>query len=188
MLENGALSLESGLSPQDTCPNPQLAKEKQKWGPVPAARHSQRVALGGKTMLEVAQNLKQVQNLQVPKPKGNKNKNSFSIFQDDKFVAIANSVGVDISDAHSTTTFTLASNFHHNCGDDNVKKNLVLSSDMSSPPKTVGNRFISSSSTSTLSLDDMVADEEVWTKVCNHRRGKHSGKCRKKNELPLLEC
>lgn len=41
----------------------------KKWGPVPAPRCSTRVDLGGKTMLERAQEYKKVVNLEVPKIK-----------------------------------------------------------------------------------------------------------------------
>lgn len=41
----------------------------KKWGPVPTTRYSNRVDLGGKTMLERAQNYRKVVNLEVPKIK-----------------------------------------------------------------------------------------------------------------------
>ncbi|KAF7106443.1 hypothetical protein CFC21_107171 [Triticum aestivum] len=55
---------------QETVPHTaQTHKEKKKWGPVPVTRHNERVDTGGRTILERAQKLKEVQNLEKPKSK-----------------------------------------------------------------------------------------------------------------------
>lgn len=54
---------------------PTGAEKKQKqWGPILVERHSSRVNLGGKTMLEIAQGLQKKKNLEVPNAMHNKKK------------------------------------------------------------------------------------------------------------------
>ena len=68
---------------------------KGKWGPVIATRVSARIQRSGVPSLKKAQELKQIQNLEVPKGKKNPGfKNSFSCLDDNVLANIADKAGV----------------------------------------------------------------------------------------------
>ena len=106
---------------------PALPKEKHlpKWGPVQATRTSARVAGDKRTIIEKAQQLKEVQNLEVQKPQGMKH-TSFSNFNDPSFNAIAAKIGVDVTslnDAIECSSFIYP---HQNRSEGSVCENFSL--------------------------------------------------------------
>ena len=64
---NPGKTLNSQLSQGETEALPVTKEGKSKWGPVQASRKSNRVEVGGRTMMEIAINTKKVQNLEVSK-------------------------------------------------------------------------------------------------------------------------
>ncbi|KAM3318505.1 hypothetical protein ACQJBY_035959 [Aegilops geniculata] len=64
---NPEKTLNSQLTHGETVALPKTKEGKSKWGPVQASRKSNRVEVGGRTMMEIAINTKKVQNLEVSK-------------------------------------------------------------------------------------------------------------------------
>lgn len=128
------LDLEGACKQQDAAANQLnnrgVVQGKKKWGPISVTRHSQRVDLKGKTMTERAQELKKKQTMEIPTAKGISTSNNLSLLQSDKFIEIADSAGVDITDVDIPIS-----------GEDMSSKALVLPADLSSPHRTVNNRF-----------------------------------------------
>lgn len=84
----------------------QVNSAKEKWGPVQATRMSTRHAGDIRTIMRKAQQLKEVLNMEIPKPQGTKTKpdSNFSNFNDPSFISIASRIGVDITlDVAETT-------------------------------------------------------------------------------------
>ena len=73
---------------------------RQKWSPIQATRCSSRVEPSGNSILEKAQELKQVNDLETSK-KGKK-KHAFSLFNNRCFIEIAKKVGVEVEHADSS--------------------------------------------------------------------------------------
>lgn len=153
-------------------------------------RHSNRFLGGGKTMLEIAQELKKVQNLEAPSNYHNNlqgiiSQNPFSVLQESSLVDLASDVGVDISVDH------VAKDQEAVGSSDPPPENFQYSSETSalhssgyiSPSHAVsfpcGNAFSTCSSPSTPEhLRDAhgTLDDSFWTMVHRHRRGKHPKK------------
>lgn len=74
-------------------------QQKQKRGPIQATRHNSRVKPSGKTMLEKAQEFKQVKDLETSKT--GTNQPAFSLFNNPSFIDVPKKIGVDI-DEHSS--------------------------------------------------------------------------------------
>lgn len=72
-----------------------VAKIKKKWGPVQATRTSTRVGNSNVPIMQKAQELKKVQNLEVNRDKG-KNQIPFSLFKNSSFLDVARKVGVEV--------------------------------------------------------------------------------------------
>lgn len=79
------------------------ANESKKWGPVQAARMSSRIAGDKRTIMEKAQQLKKVQNLEVHKTHGKKQA-SFNLFNNPSFLSVASNIGVEVDLADKCLT------------------------------------------------------------------------------------
>ena len=129
------------------------AADTKKWGPVQAARTSSRIVGDKRSIMKKAQQLKEVQNLEVQKPHG-KNQNSFNMFYDSAFLSIATSIGVEvdpiqgssISSSHSVVDLSE----HQTMTEGHVSEPAILTPDPPSSP-----------------------NEGLWSLVRKNRRGKH---------------
>jgi hypothetical protein len=130
----------------------------KKWGPVQASRMSSRIAGDNRTIIEKAQPLKEVQNLEAPKKHGIKT-STFSHFNNPTFISVASSIGVEIDAI-----------------DRNVEPKSSLST-VKALDRTVGS-IQSCGSPCSISSDfreDTPAnhDEGFWALICKHKRDKH---------------
>ena len=70
--------------------------QKHKWGPVVAPRVSTRIKRDGRNAIQKAGDLRRLKDLEVPK--GNKNHNSFSAFNDEELLLKARKAGLKLGD------------------------------------------------------------------------------------------
>lgn len=98
-------------SQNETMTQHESKEEKNKWGPVQAFRKSNRVEVGGRSMLEIAVNTKKVQNLEVTKKdiQGTIIKNSFELFSNPNFLDVAKKIGVEIDTSYNIPVETSSS-------------------------------------------------------------------------------
>ena len=111
-------------------------------------------------IMQKAQMLKKITNLEAPKDKGKSPQ--FSLFNNPAFISVASKIGV-ILDSADPISKNVDGNIHLS----NTGIAVGNTSDCSSPIATIHNRF---------SVDGEVRNNDnsdVWTRVCKNRRGKH---------------
>ena len=84
-------------------------KQQKKWGPVQSTRHSNRIQGTSKTILEIAQQKQEIKNLENPPPLKNKGIKppSFALFNNPKFISIAETVGISLSHSEEVDNYAL---------------------------------------------------------------------------------
>lgn len=153
---------------------PELTKENtskhSKWGPVQGMRVSSRLTGEKRTIIQKAQHLKGVQNLEIPKDPGKKQA-SFSLFNNPSFNYVASKIGIDVE--FSGVDSSIPPSLHNiplsSVCDEGSNRTVGSSSCFTTPVGIVSNHFIKGNS----SDENAHASEEVWHLVCKHKRGKH---------------
>jgi hypothetical protein len=194
---SGVLTPSAGLCNDKRPMEPSLQEDGQKikknktWGPTHGTRQSSRIqGNASKTIMELAQENKKKQNLEVPAPsfKGITSANPFSVLQNNVWLAEARQVGIVIedNDPGGTDESALPSAGHvenvlHVVLPIDINTNLGGKAPEGEPvfhasQKCLDSIFESSSRTPSCAevqgreLED---SDLLWTKICRNRRGKH---------------
>jgi hypothetical protein len=183
-------------------PLPEIASEtavgqKDKiWGPVAGARQCPRLQKNvGKPILDLAKDIKMKKNLEIPSKFQGTSSNPFNVLQDNSLISMAHSFRVDI-DSHQFSSpdsvdFNLASkidevtfipsnlatvgNPSHQLSVD-VTEGMSAGHSPSVTPTAISSCSDSPKTPVCSNLDLELDSEELWTKVCRNRRGKHPRK------------
>ena len=119
---------------------------------------SSRLAGDKRTIIEKAQQLKEVQNLEVPK--GNSKKNpTFSLFNNPSFISVASSIGVEMDKVDNAKSSNTASNT------DRIQDRTV---------GTIPRSILAYNNTSEIPPDSPANyNDGLWSLICKHRQYKH---------------
>lgn len=152
-------------------------RKKKQWGPIQGTRQSSRVNLNGKTMLELARDLKRRQYLKGTEKLYNKlqgiiSQKPFSAHQKTTLLHMANKVGVTAieDDVVSGKQKVVGSSVSSSRSEHTCSSPIIdLSSSSFFPP-------LSPNTADHLQDDpkEKYSSGGLWTTVHRHRRGKHS--------------
>jgi hypothetical protein len=173
-----------------------VGQKDKIWGPVAGARQCPRLQKNiGKPILDLAKDIKMKKNLEIPSKSQGTSSNPFNVLQDNSLISMAHSFGVDIDSQQFSSPdsvgFNLASKIDEvtfipsnlaTVGSPSHQLSVDVTEGMSAghSPSVTPTAFSSCSDSPKTpvcsNLDLELDSEELWTKVCRNRRGKHPRK------------